>query len=54
MKKKKVNGWKIFGKCLGWGLLIAVVAGVICYFAVPEFQTFINNSWQDLTNKIQG
>ena len=41
---------KVF-KGIGIALLIGLVVGVICYFAVPEFQTFVNNSWTDLKNK---
>lgn len=50
-KKKSVVG-QVF-KWIGITLLVGLVVAVICYFAVPEFKTFINNSWQDLKTQIE-
>ena len=55
-KQPKKKGMSTAGKVCAWifGILATlVVVGVICYFAVPEFQTYVNNTWQDLTTKIQ-
>lgn len=53
MSRKKESVWKKVFKGIGIALAIGLVVGVICYFAVPEFQTFINDSWQDLKNQIE-
>ena len=50
-KKKSVVG-KIF-KGIGVALLVALGVAVICYFAVPEFKTLVNDSWQDLKTQIE-
>lgn len=50
-KKKNVVG-EVF-KWIGIVLCVALVVAVICYFAVPEFKTFINNSWEDLKFQIE-
>ena len=55
MAKKKSVGYiigQVF-KWLGIALLVGLVVAVICYFAVPEFKTFINNSWEDLKFQIE-
>ena len=50
-KKKSVVG-QVF-KWIGITLLVGLVVAVVCYFAIPEFKTFINNSWQDLKTQIE-
>lgn len=52
MAKKKGIVGKIF-KGIGIALLVGLVVAVICYFAVPEFKTLVNNSWQDLKTQIE-
>lgn len=54
MKEGKVKKvfktiFKIIGIALGMGL----IAGVIAYFANPEFNALINNSWTDFWYQIK-
>ena len=56
MAKKKRGAGYVIGqifKWLGITLLVGAVVAVICYFAVPDFKTFINNSWEDLKFQIE-
>ena len=53
MSKKKKNVAKTVFKLIGIASIVAIVVGVICYFKVPEFQTYINNSWQDFVTKVK-
>lgn len=41
-RRKSSTGKKV-GAAVGIILALAVVAGVICYFAIPEVNTFVNN-----------
>lgn len=53
-KRKKGAGYvvgQVF-KWLGIALFVAAVAGVICYFAIPDFKVWVQNSWTDLKNQI--
>ena len=50
-KKKNVVG-EVF-KWIGSVLCVALVVAVVCYFTVPEFKTFVNNSWEDLKFQIE-
>lgn len=50
---KKRNVAKTVFKAIGITLLIGLAVAVICYFAVPEFKTWVNNSWEDLKFQIE-
>ena len=54
-KKKKSVGYVIgqIFKWIGIALLAGLAVAVICYFAVPDFKTWVNNSWQDLKFQIE-
>lgn len=47
---KKRSAGKIIGKVIGWTLLAGLVAGVVCFFTVPSFHTWIANGWQEFIN----
>lgn len=48
-QKKKSKG-KVVGATIGFILLAVVIAGVVCYFKVPAFKTWLVNGWHDFIN----
>lgn len=44
-KKRKFG--KIVGATIGIILVALVVAGIVCYFKVPAFKTWLTNGWQE-------
>jgi len=52
MKKQlsKNKKGKIVGATIGFIFIALIIAGVVCYFKVPSFKTWLTNGWQEFIN----